>query len=505
MAEHILELRNISKAFSGNRVLNNVDLIIDPGEIVCLCGENGSGKSTLIKIISGVYTFDAGEVTINGRRYHRLSARQSIAEGIQVIYQDFSVFTNLSVAENIAMNYRVHNKKRFISDRFNRELARSALAQTGVDLPLDAMVEQLSVAEKQIVAISRAICQDVRLIIMDEPTTAITQKEIEKLFEIIRGLKRKGIAVMFVSHKLDEVMAICDRIAIIRNGVMVVDSQAQDFPREKLVFFMTGKEIEEEGFHYAGEETEAKPLLQVEGLSLAGAFTDVSFSVRPGEILAVTGQLGSGRTELAESLFGLRPATSGTIYIDGVETPIRSCRDALDNRIAYLPEDRLSEGLMLRRSLGDNFSSAVIDKLTNRLGLVSEKRVEELSVRWMTDLKMSPKHYTTLAGDFSGGNQQRIVLGKWLASEPRIFVLNCPTVGVDVKSKSEIHAIIRDLAAQGLAIVLMSDDVGEIMASSNRVLIMQGGRVVFENDTEKVSESELNDRIIGAYREEAVR
>jgi simple sugar transport system ATP-binding protein len=268
---------------------------------------------------------------------------------------------------------------------------------------------------------------------------------------------------------------------------------------------MTGKEIEEEGFHYAGEETEAKPLLQVEGLSLAGAFTDVSFSVRPGEILAVTGQLGSGRTELAESLFGLRPATSGTIYIDGVETPIRSCRDALDNRIAYLPEDRLSEGLMLRRSLGDNFSSAVIDKLTNRLGLVSEKRVEELSVRWMTDLKMSPKHYTTLAGDFSGGNQQRIVLGKWLASEPRIFVLNCPTVGVDVKSKSEIHAIIRDLAAQGLAIVLMSDDVGEIMASSNRVLIMQGGRVVFENDTEKVSESELNDRIIGAYREEAVK
>jgi simple sugar transport system ATP-binding protein len=243
MTERILDLRGICKAFSGNRVLSNIDFSIDAGEVVCLCGENGSGKSTLIKIISGVYTFDAGTVAINGRNYQRLTAAQSITEGIQVIYQDFSVFSNLTVSENIAMSYRVHNKKRFVSSKFNDELARGALRQVGVELQLDKEVERLSVAEKQIVAICRAICQDAKLIIMDEPTTAITQREIEKLFEIIRNLKKKGVGVMFVSHKLDEVMAICDRITVIRSGEKVVDQSVEGFPREKLAYYMTGKDL----------------------------------------------------------------------------------------------------------------------------------------------------------------------------------------------------------------------------------------------------------------------
>ena len=497
MSEHILNLKGICKAFSGNRVLNDIDFIVDPGEIVCLCGENGCGKSTLIKIISGVYTFDAGSVEINGHPYARLSAIQSIAEGIQVIYQDFSVFSNLSVAENIAMSYRVHNKARFISARFNRDLARSALEQIGVTLDLDREVGQLSVAEKQIVAISRAICQDARLIIMDEPTTAITQKEIEKLFEIIRGLKKKGVAVMFVSHKLDEVMEICDRIAIIRSGDMVVDQRVEDFSRDKLVYYMTGSEIEEEPFEYLSQGDE--PLLRVENLSRKGAFSNVSFSVRAGEILAVTGQLGSGRTEVAEALFGLRPATEGKIFIDGRETVIARQADALRNAIAYLPEDRLSEGLLLNRSLGDNFSSAIIDRLTNRLGIVSDKRIEALSDKWMQRLHMSVKHHSTPASNYSGGNQQRIVFGKWLAAKPRIFILNCPTVGVDVKSKSEIHGIIKELAHSGMAIVMMSDDVGEILSTSNRVLIMNAGSVVFAEDTAKVTAEDLNERIVGAF------
>lgn len=497
MSEHILDLKGICKAFSGNRVLSNIDFVIDPGEVVCLCGENGCGKSTLIKIISGVYTFDAGEVRINGKLYPKLSATQSIAEGIQVIYQDFSVFSNLTVAENIAMSYRVHNKKRFISAKFNAELAEKVLEQVGIKLDLNREVELLSVAEKQIVAICRAICQDARLIIMDEPTTAITQKEIEKLFEIIRGLKKKGVAVMFVSHKLDEVMAICDRVTVIRSGEKVVDQAVEEFPREKLAYYMTGKEIEEEAFSF--QNADAAPLLRVENLSHEGVFHDVSFSVRPGEILAVTGQLGSGRTEVAEALFGLAPATSGKIYLDGKETPIRSRRDALNNNIAYLPEDRLSQGLLLNRSLGDNFSSAIIDSLKGKFAIVSEKKVEQLSSKWMEALHMSVKHYTTPASDYSGGNQQRIVLGKWLAANPRIFILNCPTVGVDVKSKSEIHQIIKDLARQGMAIVMMSDDVGEIMTTSNRVLIMNAGTVVFESETAEVTAEELSERIVGAY------
>ncbi len=497
MSEHILDLKGICKAFSGNRVLSNIDFQIDPGEIVCLCGENGCGKSTLIKIISGVYTFDAGEITINGHRYSKLSATQSISEGIQVIYQDFSVFSNLTVAENIAMSYRVHNKKRFISKQFNEQLAKSVLDQIGIELDLNQDVELLSVAEKQIVAICRAICQDARLIIMDEPTTAITQKEIEKLFEIIRGLKKKGVAVMFVSHKLDEVMAICDRITIIRSGEKVIDRSAADFPRDRLAYYMTGKEIAEENFVF--EDTGAAPLLRVENLTHTGAFENVSFSVRPGEILAVTGQLGSGRTEVAEALFGLKPATSGKIYIREKETPIRTRRDALDNNIAYLPEDRLSEGLLLNRSLGDNFSSAIIDRMKNRFGIIPEASIEALSNKWMNALHMSVKHYSTPASNYSGGNQQRIVLGKWLAADPQIFILNCPTVGVDVKSKSEIHEIIKDLARKGMAIVMMSDDVGEIMTTSNRVLIMNSGRVVFESDTADVTATDLSERIVGAY------
>lgn len=225
----------------------------------------------------------------------------------------------------------------------------------------------------------------------------------------------------------------------------------------------------------------------------------MNFEVRPGEILAVTGQLGSGRTELAEALFGLRPSTDGKIFINGKETVIASRKDALQNKIAYLPEDRLSEGLLLKRSLGDNFSSAIIDSLTGKFGIISERKVEELSNKWMQELHMSLKYYNTPASDYSGGNQQRIVFGKWLAAEPQIFILNCPTVGVDVKSKSEIHSIIKSLARKGMAIVMMSDDVGEIMTTSNRVLIMNSGKVVFESDTSNVTATELNERIIGAY------
>jgi simple sugar transport system ATP-binding protein len=334
---------------------------------------------------------------------------------------------------------------------------------------------------------------------MDEPTTAITQKEIERLFEIIRGLKERGIAVMFVSHKLDEIVAICDRIVIMRSGKKVIDSPVADFDMNRIAYYMTGQEVSETPFKYVPMSD--KPLIEVENVTRAGEFESVSFSVKPGEILAITGQLGSGRTELAKALFGIAPIQSGRILIDGKETTIASRNDALRNGIAYLPEDRLSEGLFLNRSLGDNFSSAVVDSLAGPFGLISEKRVEELSDRWMGELNMSKKPYTTPASDYSGGNQQRIVLGKWLASNPRIFVLNCPTVGVDVKSKSEIHEIIKNLARRGLAIILISDDIGEITATSNQVIIMNAGRVTMESDTASISADEISRRILAAEPE----
>ena len=490
----VVEIRGINKAFSGIRVLNDVDMRVDPGEIVCLCGENGSGKSTIIKIISGVYTFDTGTVCLQGKTYSKLSPATSTDAGIQVVYQDFSVFANLTVAENIAFGYRVNKKQRFVNYKNDRQLAQQALDKLGISMDLDIDVGMLSVAERQLVAISRAVVQDASLIIMDEPTTAITQKEIEKLLDIMRGLKEQGIAVVFVSHKLEEVSAVCDRVVIMRNGDKVVDSPVSDFDTDKIAYYMTGVDVAEEPFVY--EDTGAAPLIEVKDLTVKGKFENVSFGVKPGEILGITGQLGSGRTELAQALFGLTPADSGEIFIDGEKTRINSIKDALRHRIAYLPEDRLTEGLFLNRSLGENFSAAIIDKLKGKTGIVKEKKIAALSDHWMTQLKMSKKVYTTPASNYSGGNQQRIVLGKWLASEPRIFVLNCPTVGVDVKSKSEIHDIMKDLAGQGLAIIMISDDVGEVMTTSNRVIVMTAGKVVLEGNTAEIPESQIKEAIL---------
>ncbi len=494
MSKPVIEMKGICKAFSGNRVLSNIDLIVNPGEILCLVGENGSGKSTLIKIISGVYTYDAGHLRINGKSFQNITTTQSIDEGIQVIYQDFSLFPNLTVAENISMSYRIQKRKKFINWVFNKKLATEALEKIGVKVDLNLEVGQLPVAQKQIVAITRAIIQQAKLIIMDEPTTALTQKEIVRLFEIINGLKAQGISVIFVSHKLDEVTTISDRIVVIRSGEKVVDEVFENFQKEKLVYYMTGKEIEEEPF--VCEKVSGEPLIEVQNISRQGEFENVSFAVHSGEILAITGQLGSGRTELAKSLFGITPITKGRILINGIEKKINSRKDALDNGVAYLPEDRLTEGLFLNRSLGDNFASTIIDKIKNKYGIVPEKRMEELSEHWMTELNMSKKPYTTPVRNYSGGNQQRIVIGKWLAAEPKIFILNCPTVGVDVKSKSEIHTIMKNLAKKGLAIIMISNDIGEIISTSNRVIVMNSGKVIFEGITKDISPKELDERII---------
>ncbi len=496
MADKLVELKKINKMFSGVSVLKNVDLSVYAGEVLCLVGENGSGKSTLIKIISGVYPYEGGELHLSGRHYIKLTPTQSINEGIQVIYQDFSVFSNLTVAENIAMSSNIQNKKKLINWHRNEKIAEEALRKIGVKMDLDAELSSLSVAQKQIVAISRAISQKAKLIIMDEPTTALTRKEIDRLFEIIRGLKAQGIATIFVSHKLDEVFEICDRIAVIRSGEIVVDLQVDAFPRDKLVYYMIGKDIQEECFAYTASAE--KPLIQVNNISRIGEFHDVSFSVHPGEILAITGQLGSGRTELALALFGINPIQSGEILIQGKRVNIGNQREAQKLGIAYLPEDRLSEGLYMNRSLGDNFASVIISQLKNKFGIVKNAVLESNSDYWMEKLGMTRKPHTTPASEFSGGNQQRIVLGKWLATNPKIFVLNGPTVGVDVKSKSEIHGVIKKLAAQGMAVIIISDDIGEVLSTSSKVIVMRDHRIIFKANTCDTSHQELNAQILSS-------
>lgn len=492
MSENVIELRDICKSFYGVQVLKNINLDLKVGESLCIAGENGSGKSTMIKIISGAYTYDYGMLKINGREYPSITPDQSISEGVQVIYQDFSLFPNMTVAENIGLSFHMLENKRTYNRKKSREVAKASLARIGVDLDLDKLVEDIPVSQKQIVAIARAIMQDAKVIIMDEPTTALTQKEINRLFEIINKLKASGVSIIFVSHKLDEMFEISDRIYVIRNGKEVANYPVSQFERGKLSYYMTGKEIFEEPF--TPETLSGETIFEVQNLTCADFFQDVSFSINKGEILCVTGRLGSGRTELAKALFGVIPLSTGTLYLKGNQIEVRNVPEAIKNNIAYIPDDRLAEGIFLEASIKNNLVSVILDQLKGRLGLINERDKEAPAQEWREKLAIQGK-LEDLGKSLSGGNQQRVVLAKWLASTPDLFVLNCPTVGVDVKSKAEIHGLIREMANQGIAILLISDDIGEILNNSNRVLVMNEGRISFEADTKDLDYDSLSSKI----------
>ncbi|MFD1201412.1 sugar ABC transporter ATP-binding protein [Leucobacter albus] len=486
--EHVIAVRGVSKAFAGVQALDNVSLEIAPGEIHCLAGENGSGKSTLIKVISGVHAPDAGTVELGGEQLAKLSPRAAIAGGVQVIYQDFSLFPNLSVLENLALPAEVSAGRTFVNWRRMRSVAAAALAKIDVDIDLDARVGSLSVAQKQLVAISRALMSDAKLIIMDEPTTALTKREVSALFEIILGLKARGIATLFVSHKLEEVFEISEKFTIIRNGKHVITCLPEELDHKKFSYFMTGREFDESRF--TPEISAAGPVLEVSALTSAGAFEGVDLALRPGEILGITGLLGSGRTELALALFGAYGIDSGEIKIDGAPVTFDGVRSAIAHGIGYVPEDRLTEGLALERSIGSNIVIAEIDAFV-KAGALDHKRVAAEAQRWIDELRIATPNAENAVSTLSGGNQQRVVLAKWLATQPRVLILNGPTVGVDIGSKHDIHRVLRELAATGLAVIIISDDIPEVLQNCNRVLVMNAGRIMRELDPATTTDAEL--------------
>ncbi|MDX2141079.1 MAG: sugar ABC transporter ATP-binding protein [Chloroflexota bacterium] len=494
MTQELLRLEKIVKSFAGVQALKGVDLQVNSGEITCLVGENGCGKSTLIKVISGVYQPDSGSIFIDGKPVSHLRPIDSIRSGIQVIYQDFSLFPNLSVAENLALNDQLSQGKRFVNWGNVRAIAQEALKRTDVKLPLDALVGDLSVADKQLIAISRAILQDARLVVMDEPTTALTGKEVAALFKVVRNLQAKGIAILFVSHKLNEVLEIAEKVVIMRNGEKVLDTPARELDARKISHYMTGREIAESYYDFTAKPNETT-LLKVEHLTLPGAFEDISFSLRSGEILGITGLLGSGRTELAKALFGESPAKSGTIHVKGQVVNIRSIQDAIRNRIGYVPEDRLTEGLFLQRSIGSNIVTSTLKQLLSRVGIVENRKVNNEIGQWVENLHIKTRDVSLPVRSLSGGNQQRVVLAKWLSAKPQILILNGPTVGVDVGSKEELHQIIKDLAHKGMGIIVISDDIPELMATCNRILLMRRGRIGEELVTRQTGEGELSAKL----------
>jgi len=496
MAEAILRVENISKSFAGVTALDQVSLEVNKGEVLCLVGENGSGKSTMIKIISGVYTPDEGDIYINQHHYQKLTPIESIHEGVQVIYQDFSLFPNLTVAENLAINEQISSGKKLVSWKEFDQIASQGLAEIQVSIPLDAMVGSLSTADRQLIAITKAILAKARIIIMDEPTTALTQHEIKSLFKIIHDLKKRGISILFVSHKLNEITEIADRTIIFRNGKKVLDQDAKNLDIKTMEFHMTGRKLDRSDFQAKTGLEKDKPILSVRDLCLHKKFNNVSFDLHTGEVLGITGLLGSGRTELALSLFGELPADSGKIQLDGKDVKIRSIKDAVDHRIGYVPEDRIIEGLFLDRTIADNLAVPTIENLLTSLHLVDDKAIKALADEWIKKLGIKTPSGELPAKSLSGGNQQRIVLAKWLASKPHILILNSPTVGVDVGSKADIHQLIRALASQGIGILMFSDDIPELMRTCDRIILMQRGRISEEFQHDSIHEDQLNSAMI---------
>jgi simple sugar transport system ATP-binding protein len=484
-----LELAHISKRFGGVHALQDVDLVLERGEVHCLVGENGSGKSTLIKIISGVQPPEpGGRIVIAGNEFPHLNPVESTRAGIQVIYQDLSLFPNLTVAENIAIGRHLGGL-RPVDWSDIRATASAAMKRIDVDLDLEARVEDLSIANRQIVAICRAMAAEAKLVIMDEPTASLTRHEVDALLALVRELKRKDICIVFVSHRLDEVMEVAERVTVLRDGRKVGTYDAAEMNDHKLAVLMTGKE-----FHYdlRDVDLEKRPVvLEVSRLSRAGHYADIDLTVHAGEILGITGLLGSGRTELALSLFGMNPPDSGEIRIEGRKVELKTNREAIENGIAYVSEDRLTLGLVLEQPISSNLVLTVLEQLAGPGGLTSPARRAETVRRWVSDLAIKVSNPENPVKTLSGGNQQRVVLAKWMATKPRLLILDSPTVGVDISAKDGIYEIVKRLAAEGVAIILISDEIPEVLYHTHRVLIMRAGRLTASYLPRHSSEEEL--------------
>ena len=491
----LIALENLSKTFGGNRALKAVSLTLMAGEVHCLAGTNGCGKSTLIKIISGVYAPDNGaQIRLeDGDSLPRLTPKQARDFGIQVIYQDLSLFPNLSVAENIAFEHNLNGLFGWYSARHLRASAERIVNELGFTLRLDEKVAALSIAQRQQVAICRALVAEAKLVIMDEPTASLTRTEVNQLLRTVRYLKEKGICVVFVSHRLDEVLEISDRVTVIRDGSCIGCWPAAEMSSQRLPELMTGLKLDYQ--LKAPTARHQRTLLEVEKLSRAGQYRDISFCLHEGEVLGLCGLLGSGRTELALSLFGMTRPDSGKIWLDSKPVRFRSHEDAIKAGIGYVSEDRLTLGLVQQQSVADNMVLSILDRLQNRFHLIDEYRKNKLILQWIQQLGVRVADPDQAISTLSGGNQQKIVLAKWVLTQPRILILDSPTVGVDVGAKASIYQLIHQLAQEGLAIILISDEVPEVWYNCDRILHFRDGAIHDEYLPGNVAQQQLQEVI----------
>ncbi|HEY4164268.1 MAG TPA: sugar ABC transporter ATP-binding protein [Dongiaceae bacterium] len=473
---NLVEASGISKSFGAVRVLKDVSFDVRPGEVHALLGENGAGKSTLIKIIAGVIAPDGGEITVGGQAVRFSSPRDAAQHGIATVYQELLLFPELTVAENIFIGHAPLTHGRRLDWQRMRAQARSLLdSLDSHDLDVDAIVGRLSVANRQRVEIAKALSQNAKLVVMDEPTAALADADARRLMDVVRKLRDRGVGIIYVSHRLAEIFALADRVTVLRDGAYIGTRAIAEVNETDLVSMMVGRVIDH--LFPKSETSPGADILELRNVSHRDAVKDVSLTLRRGEIVGIAGLIGSGRTELALTIFGITPATSGEILIDGKPVAIRSAGAARSLGIAYVPEDRGLQGLIRPQTLRENVSLAILDRIANALvinrgkeGAVARDAIARFGIR-----TRGPEQRVR---QLSGGNQQKVVLAKWIATEPRILIMDEPTRGIDVGAKAEIHALMRRLAEQGLAVLMISSELPEVLGMSDRVLVMRGGRIV---------------------------
>jgi ribose transport system ATP-binding protein len=481
-----LLIRKVSKEFPGVLALNEVNLTLTGGTVHALLGENGAGKSTLIKIITGVYVADTGSMKVNGEEKSFNNPIESTEAGIAVVHQERNLIPEFSVEENITL----HNPPlRFgVIDRAERtRLAKQALQTLGFEIDLNERVKNLSVAQMQLVEIAKALVTNAKIILLDEPTASITGSETTKLFDVIRKLKAQGTAVLFVSHKLEEVYEICDTVTVLRDGVSVLESKSlSDFKQGEIVDLMVGRHLAERKNLIRKIDRTQTPVIELKNLSTALGHKNVNLKLYPGEVLGMYGLVGAGRSELARSILGLHSVTAGQIILNGNEIKIKNFRDALHKfRIGYVTENRKEEGLFLDFPVRKNISVTILSKILQKLSIINPQKEDDVASKYVDRLGIKVVDNNQLALTLSGGNQQKVSVSKWLAAETKILVIDEPTVGVDVRTKASFHELITQLADEGLSIILISSDLAEMVAIADRILVMRRYELVGDLDNSK--------------------
>ena len=472
MSEYILEMKGIRKEFPGVVALDNVSFSVKPGVIHALIGENGAGKSTLMKVLNGVYQANAGEIYINGEKVELNGVKEAQAAGISIIYQEFNLINTLSVAENIFLGR--YNGKKTIAWKELKEKAAALLADLGFNFDVNKEVGKLSTAEKQLVEIAKALSLDAHIIVMDEPTSSLTEKEVDMFFPIIERLKAKGITVIYISHKLDEIYRLCDDVTIMRDGQVTGNAAVQEITRDKIIELMVGRSLDME--YPPRTAKPGEPILEVKNLCRRQQLKDISFTLHRGEILGFAGLVGAGRTELAEAIFGADPADSGEIILKGESVKIRSTLQAKNLSIGLVTEDRKETGLVLPMDVTEN--TTITDLKSVSKGIILDRKAEEkIAQKYVDSLKTKTPSLHQKINNLSGGNQQKVAVAKWLYSNSDVLILDEPTRGIDVGAKFDIYCLMNELTEQGKAIIMISSELPEVLGMADRVLVMHGGQI----------------------------